>query len=255
MMSARWCRRSRSARTRSASGRSLAITASALLISSSVFTPRDRTLIRSTWAAAWTCFSASTWRGLAAFQSRAMYEALGTTSLSNSSRLASISRRDRGQPGDVPTGMAERRDDARPHGIADRGHDERDRGCRLLDCEGGGCPGGHDHRDLQGEQLPDEDREAIIFPSAHRYSITTSWPSCLPEVAPPLAGRPTACLEGHRRFTRNPIRYTLPVCWAWAASDPSRMPRVMVKTIPLTVTSASSRLSRSSPSSFFNLKM
>jgi hypothetical protein len=39
------------------------------------------------------------------------------------------------------------------------------------------------------------------------------------------------------------MRYTLPVGWAWASSDPSRMPRVMMKPIPLTVMSASSRLS------------
>src|SRR5437867_8921575 len=114
-------------------------------------------------------------------------------------------RRDRGQPGALPARMAERRDDARPHGIADRAHDERDRGCRLLDCEGGGCPGGYDHRDLQGEQFPNEDREAIIL--SLRPPVLDQDVSALdiPEVAQPLAERPDEIsLEGRRGVSEEP---------------------------------------------------
>jgi hypothetical protein len=123
-------------------------------------------------------------------------------------------RRDRGQPGDVPAGMAERRNDARSYGIADRGHDQGHRSCRLLDGESGGCPGGHDHRDLQGEQLRNQGREAIIL--SVRPPILDHDVSALdvPVVAQPLAELPDEIgLEGHRGVSEEP--------------DPVHVPRLL----------------------------
>jgi hypothetical protein len=68
-----------------------------------------------------------------------------------------------------------------------------------------GCPGGHDHRDLQGEQLPNEGREAIIL--SLRPPILDQDVSALdiPEVAQPLAERPDEIsLEGRRGVSEEP---------------------------------------------------
>src|SRR5712691_2020429 len=248
MMSARWCRSSRSARTRSASGRSLAITASALLISSSVFTPRDRTLIRSTWAAAWTCFSASTWRGLAAFQSRAMYETLGTTSLSSSSRFASISVEIAVSPVMFPPGWLSDGTMPAPTGSPTAVMTTGTEVVAFLTARVAGVPAVTITATFRASSSPMRAGKRSYFPSAHRYSIRTLRPSTYPRSRnPSRKGSTRLASRAAVEFPRNPIRYTLPVCWAWAASDPSRMPRVMMKPSPLTVTSTSSSLSRSPP--------
>ena len=72
-------------------------------------------------------------------------------------------RRDRGQPRDVPAGPREARDEARSRRVANGHHDERNRRCRLLDGERGGCASGNDHINFQGDQFGDEGRKAFIL--------------------------------------------------------------------------------------------
>jgi hypothetical protein len=68
--------------------------------------PESSIFIPNTWAAACTCVSSITCTGLAAFQSTAMCEILGTTSLSSSKRFPSISTEIEVNPVAFPPGCA-----------------------------------------------------------------------------------------------------------------------------------------------------
>jgi hypothetical protein len=80
-----------------------------------------------------------------------------------------------------------------------------DRRGRLLDGEGGGCPGGHDYFDLLGDQLGDESRKALIL--SFRPAILDQSVSALdiPEVTQPLTERPDEIgLKGRRGVPEEP---------------------------------------------------
>ena len=69
-----------------------------------------------------------------------------------------------GQSSDIPARMRETRDDARPNGVANVDHHNRDRCCCLLGREGCWCRRRHEDVRLETNQLGRQLGESIIVP-------------------------------------------------------------------------------------------
>jgi hypothetical protein len=88
-----------------------------------------------------------------------MREAMGTASLSSSSRLPSRSRFKRGKPGKIAVRACEGGNETRPHRDAAGGHHVRDRAGCVLDCLRRWRPPRHNDVHLELHQVGGEFRE------------------------------------------------------------------------------------------------